>query len=246
MGIGIRTRSVSSSICYGPVNMAGLWLSPDDVRKLEPVPDGLAKALGWTEDFIAHPHEQLGRAGAVCPFVPGALERQTLYFREEPSAKTAKQVNAVVDEALNDFAELPPTDEQEEQFKSLIMVFPGVQLDRAKEVIDAVQRRRKADFVERCLMIGQFHKLNDTPAVHNPDFYAFQSPVPMLAVRVLVATDNLFMTLPEYSPDEQFRFLSGYYKCLQRWPGSEKRKAEVYRTMEDLAEVMRKLAEESP
>jgi hypothetical protein len=221
------------------------WLTPDEVRGLNPVPEPLEKALSWIENFIAQPHPDLGRTGAVCPFVPGALELQTLYLRAEPAAKTAKQVNAIVDEALKDFAALPPTDEREVQFKSLIMVFPGVPRERAKEVIDAVQRQRKPDFIEQCLMIGQFHELNETPAVHNPNFYAFQSPVPMLAVRVLVATDNLFMTLPEYSLDEQFRFLAGYYRCLQSRPAYEKRKAEVYRAMRELAEELRKLAEES-
>ena len=93
--------SALSTICYGPVNMAGRWLSPGDVRKLEPVPEGLAKALGWIEDFIAHPHEQLGRTGAVCPFVPGALERQTLYFRVEPSAKTVASRDCCKSEAVS-------------------------------------------------------------------------------------------------------------------------------------------------
>ena len=35
------------------------------------------RAVGdWMSTFIVRPHEDLGRAGPVCPFVPGSLERR--------------------------------------------------------------------------------------------------------------------------------------------------------------------------
>src|SRR5438309_2965199 len=102
------------------------------------------------------------------------------------------------------------------------MVFPSVPIEKATDVIDRVQRNRKIDFIDRCLMIGQFHLLNQTPAVHNSAFYAFQSPVPMLAVRVLVPQDELFMTLDEYSNEEKLYFVMGYTRCMRYWPGRKK------------------------
>jgi hypothetical protein len=41
-------------------------------------PDALHAVADWINAFVARPHKDLGRAGPVCPFVPGALERKTL------------------------------------------------------------------------------------------------------------------------------------------------------------------------
>jgi hypothetical protein len=36
--------------------------------------DALRAVADWLKTFVARPHKDLGRAGAVCPFVPGALD----------------------------------------------------------------------------------------------------------------------------------------------------------------------------
>jgi hypothetical protein len=42
--------------------------------------DALHAVADWIKTFLAMPHKDLGRAGAVCPFVPVALERKTLWL----------------------------------------------------------------------------------------------------------------------------------------------------------------------
>ena len=34
----------------------------------------------WIETFVTRPNKDLGRAGPVCPFVPVAMERKTLWL----------------------------------------------------------------------------------------------------------------------------------------------------------------------
>ena len=34
----------------------------------------------WIKTFVTRPHKDLGRARAVCPFVPVAMERKTLWL----------------------------------------------------------------------------------------------------------------------------------------------------------------------
>jgi hypothetical protein len=48
--------------------------------------DALRAVADWIKIFAARPHKDLGRAGPVCPFVPGALERNTLWLAPEPIA----------------------------------------------------------------------------------------------------------------------------------------------------------------
>src|SRR6266508_4637309 len=40
--------------------------------------DALHAVADWIKSYVVKPHKDLGRAGPVCPFVPGALERRTL------------------------------------------------------------------------------------------------------------------------------------------------------------------------
>ena len=44
-------------------------LAESDLEALEAVAD-------WIKTFVVKPHNDLGRAGTVCPFVPGSLETQ--------------------------------------------------------------------------------------------------------------------------------------------------------------------------
>ena len=46
----------------------------------------LRAVADWIKTFVVKPHKDLGRAGPVCPFVPGALERKTLWLAPEQIA----------------------------------------------------------------------------------------------------------------------------------------------------------------
>ena len=40
---------------------------------------GALRAIAdWIKTFVVKPHKDLGRAGTVCPFVPGSLERRVV------------------------------------------------------------------------------------------------------------------------------------------------------------------------
>ncbi|HEX6031673.1 MAG TPA: hypothetical protein VFY90_09575, partial [Tepidiformaceae bacterium] len=42
--------------------------------------EALQAVAEWIKTFVVKPHKDLGRAGAVCPFVAGSLERKTLWL----------------------------------------------------------------------------------------------------------------------------------------------------------------------
>ena len=48
--------------------------------------EALQAVAEWIKTFVVKPHEDLGRAGTVCPFVPGSLERKTLWLAPEQIA----------------------------------------------------------------------------------------------------------------------------------------------------------------
>src|SRR6185295_8338718 len=56
----------------------------DDANQTTGLAEGdraaLAAIAEWIRTFVVMPHKDLGRAGPVCPFVPGARERRTLWL----------------------------------------------------------------------------------------------------------------------------------------------------------------------
>src|ERR1700751_6047426 len=71
-------------------------LADSDLNALQTVGD-------WIKTFVARPNKDLGRAGAVCPFVPEAWERKTLWLAPEQIAN--QSVRDIV-RLLNDYKRL--------------------------------------------------------------------------------------------------------------------------------------------
>jgi hypothetical protein len=62
-----------------------------------------SRVADWIKTFVVKPHKDLGRAGTVCPFVPGSLERKTLWLAPEQIAD--RDVSDVV-ELINGYKRL--------------------------------------------------------------------------------------------------------------------------------------------
>jgi len=89
-----------------------------------------------------------------------------------------------------------------------LVLFPDVSTRDAPEVIDTAQRELKPGFVSAGLMVGQFHPAPpNEPGLWNPDFRPLRSPLPLLAIRRMVANDVPFLlSEPEYASAYRDRF----------------------------------------
>jgi Domain of unknown function (DUF6875) len=156
--------------------------------------DALHAIADWIGTFVVRPHEDLGRAGPVCPFVPGALERKTLWLAPQQIADGG--VPHVV-ELLNGYKSLfldaEPTDGDDVQYKVIVVVFPDLSADRAQGVFDEVlQQLAVRSYAEDGIVFGPFYEGNEATAIYNSSFRPFQSPVPFLFVRQGVVSDWKF------------------------------------------------------
>lgn len=178
-------------------------------------PDALAETAAWVRNYLAMPHRELGRPGTVCPFVPEALELDTVWLTvvETPPAER-EQVEGLVARYAEVFLGLEPRAGEASLFKALLLIFPDVRAEDAPDFIDGVQRRLKPLFVERGLMLGEFHRRNATPGLYNSGFHPLRSPVPMLVIRSMVESDVVFLTREYDPPALRVRFLSAYLQRL--------------------------------
>jgi uncharacterized protein DUF6875 len=156
--------------------------------------DALHAVADWITTFVARPHQDLGRAGPVCPFVPGAWERQTLWLAPEEIAD--RSVQAVV-QRINEYKQLflhaQPLDGDDAHDKAIVVVFTDLSAERAKDVFDDVlQHLGVPSYVEDGLVLGGFYASNEGAALYNPSFRPFTAPVPFLLVRHAVISDWKF------------------------------------------------------
>eukprot|EP00501_MAST-03F_sp_TOSAG23-6_P002064 GSMAST32.ASY1.ANO1.2155.1 assembled CDS len=121
--------------------------------------------LCYLREFLAKPHPGSGRSGPVCPFMPGALRRNTIYMSVlhtgQLQNKDKVSMRKFIRRFLDRFLSLEPTSGTRRKFKTLILIFPDILANDAKHFIDDTQRACKIDFVRKGLMLGEFHLQNN-------------------------------------------------------------------------------------
>jgi hypothetical protein len=162
-------------------------LAESDLAALHAVAD-------WIKTYVVKPHKDLGRAGPVCPFVPGALERETLWLAPEQIAdRDVPDVVELIGGYQRLFLDGQPTDGDDASYKVIVVVFTDLSADRAQGVFgDVLQRLAVPSYVEDGIVFGPFYEGHEGTAIYNSSFRPFQSPVPFLFVRHGVISDWKF------------------------------------------------------
>ena len=171
--------------------------------------DALRVVSNWITTFVAKHHKDLGRAGPVCPFVPGALERNTLWLAP---VQIADQGVADVVDLVSSYQRLflgaQPADGDDVIYKSIVLVFTDLPADRAGEFFDDVLKDLAVpSYVQDEFVMGGFYEGNEGTAIYNSSFRPFTSPVPFLLIRQAVISDWKF-----FLDDEAWlkRWVQGY------------------------------------
>jgi hypothetical protein len=156
--------------------------------------DALRAVADWIKTFVARPHKDLGRTGPVCPFVPGALERNTLWLAPEQIAdRDVPDVVDLVSRYQRLFVGAQPTDGDDAIYKSIVVVFTDLSANRAREFFDDVLHDLAVpSYVEDGFVMGGFYEGNEGTAIYNSSFRPFTSPVPFLLIRQAVISDWKF------------------------------------------------------
>jgi hypothetical protein len=170
----------------------------DDTSRTRELAQGDVEALravaDWITTFVASSHEDLGRAGPVCPFVPGALVRNTLWLApERVRERSVPEVVELVRRYQRLFKDAQPTDGDDATYKSFVVVFTDLVAERATEFFGGVlEQLAVPSYVDDGFVMGGFHERNEGTAIYNASFRPFTSPVPFLLVRQAVVSDWKF------------------------------------------------------
>jgi hypothetical protein len=156
---------------------------------------GALRAVGdWIKTFVVKPHKDLGRAGTVCPFVPGSLERKVLWLAPEQVANQGEpDAIELVSGYKRLFLETQPTGGDDADYKVIVVVFTDLPAGRAQGVFDNVLHHLAVpSYADDGILFGPYYEGNEGTAIYNSTFRPFQSPVPFLFVRQGVISDWKF------------------------------------------------------
>jgi len=170
---------------YEPGDLRGEMASPEiaDLRQI----------TTWAVEFLNAPNQQLGRRGPVCPYSRLSIDNNCFMLAWAGGEHDVQSIESTVDQYRRWFMELLEQAERaREHLLTILVVLPG--FDRTDSgPLDALQRRLNEAFVREGLMVGQFHPRCAQSGLWNEDFRPLKAPIPLLAIRRMVASDLPFL-----------------------------------------------------
>ena len=202
-----------SDACESP-NLALLGLDQAEV----PTADPHARAIaGWVRGYLMRPHPELGRPGHVCPFTAQAARLSLVRIGVSPHGGGDQTgILATMNDALRAFDAMP-CKRSTRVFRTVIVAFPGCADAAGIAALKRVQNAMRHQSIVWAKMIGLFEPGSRDEGLLNPKFRPLRSPVPALAIRMLVEQDAPFvMRNPLLAPIYLAKFpLAGTRRLLR-------------------------------
>lgn len=160
-------------------------IAPDEYERLVTLSD-------WASSFLCRSHEDLGRAGPVCPYARVAIEQGIFLLGEidvpfDRPDEIAEEVRTYKEWFVSLQGVLGP-----DRNACILLSLPHCDPVSTEE-IDRLQFRLKDEFIAEELMVGQFHPHHAEPGLWSADFRPLAAPVPAIAIRRLVSSDLPFL-----------------------------------------------------
>lgn len=182
--------------------------------------------LVWLREEVARGHPDLGRRGAICPRVAPALRADVLWLAVIRSTSATAEEAAEKGRHLADlFVELCGGDVANAGDTSLIALFPDVAPSDGPEFIDRGHAALRMEFIERGMMIGEFHPVSNGSSAHNPSLLVMRSPWPMFVVRAMTPHDLMFLLHPRLPAELRLPYLRQFERHIGPRLGEAERRA---------------------
>lgn len=181
------------------------WLAlftPVQIEQGSPgaIPQGdmvyLKQTVQWMREFIMTNNPNIGRSGAVCPYVHPSIV-QGMCFLSVCHLQEPLVIEEITQKVLlyrDSFLMLPTPAKAETHLKTMMIILPEIPADRAEAVMEPLHAWLKTELLKYKLMIGQFYPTCRVPASRNPHFFPLQSPYPMFVIRQLIESDWRFLS----------------------------------------------------
>jgi hypothetical protein len=145
----------------------------------------------WVRSYLMRPHPKLGRPGAVCPFTSAAARLDAVRVGSSP-ARTEEAVDRTMQQALAAF-EAIDCPKAQRHLRTVIVGFPNCADEDGLAQLKNARNRLRLESVLRGKMFALFQPNSGDKGLLNPEFRPLRSPLPLLAIRMLVENDAPFV-----------------------------------------------------
>ncbi|WKK25156.1 hypothetical protein QZH56_05940 [Streptomyces olivoreticuli] len=184
-------------------------------ERLRPIAD-------WISGHVARPHPDLGRRGAVCPFVPLSQRLGLIRFAlATPPVADEAGLKAATSALKAHWLAMEPRGGPHAIDKTIVLVLPGL----PEDVVVRVHNRLKPEFVGDGMMLGEFFPDHPGPGLHNPAFRPLHSDTPLLVARSMVANDLPFLTERRYPAERRAGFVAAFLEHQSSASAATRRRA---------------------
>jgi hypothetical protein len=153
----------------------------------------LAEVAEWVRDRIGGPAPELDRPGALCPYVPAAIHRNTITITGHTElAPDRQQVADVLLDEAGWFAErLAAARAAERTWIAHMLVFTG--LGQEAIVLSELRSELRPRLLRQGIILGEFHQASADTSVRNRNYEVGQCPWPCFGMRAYIPQDQKFL-----------------------------------------------------
>ena len=185
--------AASPAISLPPRGPDRLTLRTLDDAALPDAPADARVLADWVRQYLMRPHPDLGRIGHVCPFTAKAARLALLRIGISPLRPVDRgDILATMRHAMRAFHALPST-RATRVFRTVMVGFPNCAGADGIAALHHVQNAMRHHSLVGAKMIGLFEPGSQATGLINPEFRPLRSPVPVLAIRMLVEQDAPFV-----------------------------------------------------
>lgn len=153
----------------------------------------LKAAMGWIYNFIMQPHPNLGRNGAVCPYVKSSIDASIFYLCIPPMSGlfAYEDVYEVLLRLSDVFDHMAPKDGQNAALRALLVLFPNA----TEDMLSHPQKSKmlKTEMMRRGVTLGQFFPTGHADSLLKAKFFPVQPPLCLYTMRPFIEGDWMFI-----------------------------------------------------
>lgn len=154
----------------------------------------LQTMVDWLDTYISRPHPDLGRAGDICPFTRVAVAHNFLWMTIYDGPIDITTCTTVIERYRAWFQELAPPGEVENEWKTILILFPTLSDAEATQFLPAINTLVKPTLLNTKMISSSFYPLSEQPGHRNPNFRSHIAPIPLWIFRNLSHTELLGLT----------------------------------------------------
>lgn len=149
--------------------------------------------LDWANNYIGKSHKELGRNGAICPFVKKSIKINKFYVSICNNAKEKNSAKNIFKTHVKEFSRRFKETDIDSDMNSLLVVYPKLK-DEHMNAVTEIHTELKSELMHRGMMVSQFHPGCEKSAVRNEKFKLYQAPFPCIVLRYMGIHDIVFVS----------------------------------------------------